>query len=87
MSQNKLSDPFFFELYKRSARMSDKSSIEEVWVKVDISKASSEFVKKLDEYLEKNPDVFKLHLITGKDYFVEIFDCDSLLEAFMKAKL
>ena len=32
-------------------------------------------------------DVFKLHLITGKDYFVEIFDCDSLLEAFMKAKL
>ena len=68
MSQSKLSDPFFFELYRRSARMSDKSSIEEVWVKVDISKASSEFVKKLDEYLEKNPDVFNSGFVATKSY-------------------
>ena len=87
MSQNKLSDPFFYELYKRSARMSDRSSIEDVWVKIDLSNASLEFLSKLNEYLEKNPDVFKLYLITGQNYFVEIFDCDSLLEAFMKAKL
>lgn len=85
MSNNKLSDPFFFELYNRSARMSNKSSIEDVWVKVDTRNASCDFVAKLNEYLEENPDVFKLHLITGKDYFVEIISCDSLLEAFMKA--
>ena len=87
MSQHKLSDPFFFELYNRSARMSDRSSIEDVWVKIDLSNASLEFVSKLNEYLEKNPDVFKLYLITGQNYFVEILECDSLLEAFMKAKI
>jgi len=86
MPQNKLSDPFFFELYKRSIRMSDRSSIEDVWVKIDISKANPTFITKLNEFLDDNPDVFKLHLITGQDYFVEIFDCDSLLEAFMKVK-
>ena len=87
MSQHKLSDPFFFELYNRSARMSDRSSIEDVWVKINTNKANAEFVNKLNQYLEKNPDVFKLHLITGQDYFVEILECDSLLEAFMKAKI
>jgi hypothetical protein len=66
--------------------MSHRSSIEDVWVKIDISKASSDFVARLNEFLDENPEVFKLHLISGKDYFVEILNCDSLLEAFMKSK-
>lgn len=86
MSPSRLTDPFFIELYNRTSRIPDKSKRDSIWVKINTDGCKKDFINKLNDMLDDNGNLFKLH-IRGIDYYVELFSADSHLEAYMKAEI
>ena len=86
-----MADTFIDELSKRAICVSrpgyrSRWDNGHAWITINLDNCDTEFVGRLEKFLDKNKDLFELHM-RGTHYYVELLTCDTPEEAFSKAKL